>query len=138
MVKKRVDCRARIFAVAGAVKEGDEVALHDVLTWPKLSDAEAWCASGESGISQRVVVAESGASFEGGMTMTIGERGAWVLKRGDDRSVWPLKEGQVLSVLESDWQEIKGTRMWEVRAKVVGHIESGPEGTRYVPRGLGS
>jgi len=136
VVTKKANPAARIFAVAADLGEGDEVALHEVLTWPKQSDAEAFCKAAATGVSKQVVIAERGASFEGGMTMTIGERGVWPVKLENDRMVRPLKEGQVLSVLESDWVKIAKTSLWQIQANVVGHIMVTAEGTRYVPRSL--
>lgn len=138
MVTKRANPTARIFAVKADLGPGDEVALHDVLTWAKLSDAEAFCADGKSGVSKQVVVAERGGSFAGGMSMVVGERGVWPVKLENDRMVNPPREGEVLSVLESDWANIGRTRLWQIRANVVGHILVTGDGARYVAGSLGA
>lgn len=136
MVSKKAYPNARLFTVKGDVKVGAEVGLHDILTWAKQSDAEKFCGGGEPALSKQVVIAERGGSFEGGMTMLIGESDTWPVMLGDDRFVAPMKEGQVLSVLWSEWVKISGTRRWEVQPKVIGHIMVTPEGARYVAHKL--
>lgn len=136
MVTKRASLAARIFAVKADLAKGDEVALHHVLTWANMSDAEVFCAEGKAGVSKQVVIAERGGSFEGGMSMTVGERGAWPVKLENDRMVTPLREGEVLSVLESDWADNGRARLWHIRATVVGHILVTADGARYVPGSL--
>lgn len=133
---KKTDRRARVFAVLGDLGKGDDVALHEVLTWAKLSDAEAFCGKDVAGISKRVIIAERGGSFEGAMSMTVGESGVWSVKLEHDRGVSPLKDGQVLSVLESDWTSIGRGGLWQLRANVIGHIRRTSEGARFVPHGL--
>lgn len=133
---KRANRAARVFAVVGDLGQGEEVALHQVLTWPKLSEAEAFCGKDDAGISKRVIIAERGGSFEGAMTMTVGEAGVWPVKLETDRSVSPLRAGQVMSVLESDWTSVGPGGLWQLRANVVGHIRRTPEGARFVPHGL--
>jgi hypothetical protein len=137
VVTKKANPTARIFAVKADLGIGDEVALHDVLTWRKLSDAEAFCKSGKAGVSSRVVIAERGSSFEGGMSMTVGEKGVWSVQLENDRMVSPLKEGEVLSVLESDYALVGKARLWQLRARVIGHLLITNDDVRYVDGSLG-
>lgn len=132
MSQRKTDRAARVFTVAADLGEGDEVALHDVLTWPRLSDAEAFCTGSDAAVSKRVVVAERGASFEGGMTMAVGEAGEWPVKLEHDRMVSPLKAGEVMSVLASDWARIGRGGLWRISATVIGHIRKTPEGAWFV------
>lgn len=135
MVTRQASPSARIFAVKGKVGDGDEIALHEVLTWAKLSEAEAFCAGTAAVVSSKIVVAEQGGSFEGGMTMVIGRSRPWKVRRENDRMVSPLKEGEVLSVLSSEWNtKDSKTRVWEIEARVVGRIRPGE---LYNPIGLG-
>lgn len=133
MVTKRANPTARVFMVVGDLGVGDEVALHDVLTWANLSGAKAFCAGTRAGVSKRVVIAERGGSFVGGMTMTVGEAGVWPVQLEHDRMVSPLQEGQVMSVLDSDWVNRGKTRLWQITAKVVGHIMVTSQGAHFVP-----
>lgn len=137
MVTKRANPNARIFAVKADLGIGDEIALHDILTWRTLTHATAFCAGNVAGVSSRVVIAERGSSFEGGMSITMGERGVWSVQLGDDRMVSPMKEGEVLSVLESDYRLVGKTRLWQLWATVTGHIMVTPQETRYISASLG-
>lgn len=137
MVTKKANPTARIFAVKADLGTGDEIGLHDILTWRTLTHATAFCAGKVAGVSSRVVIAERGSSFEGGMSITIGERGVWSVQLGDDRMVSPLKEGEVLSVLESDYRLVGKTRLWQLRASVIGHVMVTPQETRFVAASLG-
>lgn len=135
MVARKANPKARIFAVKGDIGTGDEFALHDVLTWPKIEDAAVFCAGTQPGRSRSVIIAERGDSFEGGMTMTIGADDTWPVALADDRVVMPFKDHEVLSVLVSV-PGIKGTQVWVVRPEVIGHIRFTPQGYQYVAHKL--
>lgn len=123
-----------MFAVKADLGLGDEVALHEVMTWPKLSDAVAFCERGEAAVSKQIIIAEMGASFAGGMTMVVGAKEAWAVRLGNDRMVTPPKPGQVLSVLAERWDEESTVGLWVIQAEVKGHIMVSEEGVRYVAR----
>lgn len=109
------------------------MSLLEVMTWPTLESAQAFCVAGAASVSKRARMAEFGASFVGAMSLTVGDGQEWVVQLGEDRAVTPPGDGEVLCVLASRVVQRPRTRAWGVEARVVGRIRIGADDAPFTP-----
>lgn len=122
-----------MFAVVGDLGVGDELALHQVLTWPTFGDLRRYCdpvkAAGRSPwdlVSKTVQLGERGSTFTGSMSIPVasgdGEADSWLVQLGPDRALSELREGQTVTKLESSWQGSDMSSTWRVLARPAGTL----------------
>ena len=132
MSKKRVAGGLRVFGVVGNVGTGDEVALHEVLTWASFGDLRKF-ADPQTKFSRTpwdlmtktVMLGEHGATVTGGMSMVIDDKGQddsdfWFVKLGQDRQLREIRDGEVITLLDSKWEGGDGSAVWKVFARRTG------------------
>lgn len=132
MSKKRVRGDLRVFAVVGDIGTGDEIALHEVLTWATFGDLRKFADPQTKFsrtpwdlMSKTVMLGEHGATITGGMSMDIteGDRDevdSWLVKLGQDRQLRELRDGETISILDSVWEGGDGSAVWTVYGRATG------------------
>lgn len=129
MSKRRVRGDLRVFGVARDVGPGDEIALHEVLTWATFGDLRKFADPKTRAartpwdlMTKTVMLGEHGATVTGGMSMVIADEDAdsWLVKLGQDRPLRELRDGAVITLLEVVWGGGDGAAVWKVFARPTG------------------
>lgn len=123
--KRRVRGDLRVFGVARDVGAGDEIALHEVLTWSTFGDLRKFADPQTRAtrtpwdlMTKTVMLGEHGATVSGGMSMEVAsdkdEADFWLVKLGQDRPLRELKDGAVITLLDVAWGGGDGAAVWKV------------------------
>jgi hypothetical protein len=129
--KRRVRGDLRVFGVARDLGEGDEIGLHEVLTWATFGDLRKYADPQTRAtrtpwdlMTKTVMLGEHGATVSGGMSMTIstegGESDFWLVKLGQDRPLRELRDGSVIALLDVAWGGGDGAAVWKVFGRPTG------------------